>query len=38
MFQNLLVSYKALNPAAWQAQISTFPPVIQERLAARYGV
>ncbi|KAA1476473.1 ARM repeat-containing protein [Dentipellis sp. KUC8613] len=38
MFQGLLSSFKAADAAGWQAQVSTFPPVIQERLAERYGV
>jgi len=38
MFQGLLNSFKAHDAAGWQAQVSTFPPVIQERLAQRYGV
>ncbi|KAA1476477.1 hypothetical protein DENSPDRAFT_933079 [Dentipellis sp. KUC8613] len=38
MFQGLLSSFKAADTAGWQAQVSTFPPVIQERLAERYGV
>ncbi|KAI0317407.1 ARM repeat-containing protein [Amylostereum chailletii] len=38
MFQNLLSGFKAHDEAGWQAQVATFPPVIQERLAARYGV
>ncbi|KAI0067569.1 ARM repeat-containing protein [Artomyces pyxidatus] len=38
MFQTLLTGFKAHDAAGWQAQVSTFPPAIQERLAQRYGV
>ena len=38
MFQELLGGFKQHDPSAWQAQVSTFPPGIQERLAQRYGV
>ena len=38
MFQHLLQSFKAQDEAAWAAQVASFPPVIQERLSARYGV
>jgi transportin-1 len=38
MFQALLVGFKAHDPQGWAAQVQTFPPVIQERLAQRYGV
>lgn len=38
MFQELLAGFKANDPQAWQAQVGTFPPGIQERLAQRYGV
>ncbi|KAF8652279.1 hypothetical protein AX16_004468 [Volvariella volvacea WC 439] len=38
MFQTLLHGFKQHDPQAWAAQVASFPPVIQERLAARYGV
>jgi transportin-1 len=38
MFMTLLNGFKASDPAAWAASVSSFPPVIQERLATRYGV
>ncbi|KAH9485663.1 Transportin-1 [Psilocybe cubensis] len=38
MFQTLLQGFKQHDEAGWAAQVSSFPPVIQERLAARYGV
>ncbi|KAG6816592.1 hypothetical protein H0H87_004818 [Tephrocybe sp. NHM501043] len=38
MFQTLLQGFQQHDPAAWAAQTASFPPAIQERLAARYGV
>ncbi|TFK65620.1 transportin-PC [Pluteus cervinus] len=38
MFQQLLQGFKAHDAAGWAAQVASFPPAIQERLAARYGV
>lgn len=38
MFQTLLQGFKQSNETEWAAQISSFPPVIQQRLATRYGV
>lgn len=38
MFQALLTGFKTHDPQGWAAQVQTFPPVIQERLAQRYGV
>ena len=38
MFHALLNGFKASDPTAWAASVATFPPVIQERLAQRYGV
>jgi transportin-1 len=38
MFQTLLNGFKVHDPQGWAAQVQTFPPVIQERLAQRYGV
>ncbi|KAF9047558.1 ARM repeat-containing protein [Panaeolus papilionaceus] len=38
MFQTLLQGFKQHDEAGWNAQTASFPPVIQERLAARYGV
>lgn len=38
MFQQLLQGFKANEVIEWAAQVSQFPPVIQERLSARYGV
>ena len=38
MFQTLLQGFKQHDEAGWAAQVATFPPIIQERLAARYGV
>ncbi|PCH36569.1 ARM repeat-containing protein [Wolfiporia cocos MD-104 SS10] len=38
MFQTLLTGLKQHDAAGWTAQVSTFPPAIQERLAARYAV
>ncbi|KAJ3789648.1 armadillo-type protein [Lentinula aff. detonsa] len=38
MFQTLLQGFKQHDEAGWAAQVAAFPPVIQERLATRYGV
>ncbi|KAF9563008.1 transportin-PC [Agrocybe pediades] len=38
MFQTLLQGFKQHDEAGWAAQVAAFPPVIQERLAQRYGV
>ncbi|KAH9920928.1 ARM repeat-containing protein [Fomitopsis serialis] len=38
MFQQLLNGFKQHDPQGWAAQVATFPPAIQERLAQRYGV
>ncbi|EJF56854.1 ARM repeat-containing protein [Dichomitus squalens LYAD-421 SS1] len=38
MFQQLLNGFKQHDAVGWAAQVATFPPVIQERLATRYGV
>jgi transportin-1 len=38
MFHHLLVGFKTQDPAMWATQVASFPPVIQERLATRYGV
>ncbi|KAI0295294.1 ARM repeat-containing protein [Russula brevipes] len=38
MFQALLTGFKTHDPQGWAAQVQTFPPAIQERLAQRYGV
>lgn len=38
MFQQLLAGFKQHDAAGWAAQVSTFPPVIQEKLRMRYGV
>ncbi|KZT69634.1 ARM repeat-containing protein [Daedalea quercina L-15889] len=38
MFQQLLTGFKQHDPQGWVAQVATFPPAIQERLAQRYGV
>ena len=38
MFQTLLQGFKQHDEAGWAAQVATFPPIIQERLTARYGV
>ncbi|OCH90570.1 ARM repeat-containing protein [Obba rivulosa] len=38
MFQQLLSGFKQHDPAGWAAQIATFPPAIQQKLAERYGV
>ncbi len=38
MFQTLLNGFKQHDAAGWAAQVATFPPVIQERLATRYGL
>jgi transportin-1 len=38
MFQQLLSGFKQHDPVGWSAQVASFPPVIQERLATRYGV
>jgi len=38
MFQQLLLGFKQHDEAGWAAQVTLFPLVIQERLAARYGV
>ncbi|RPD57675.1 ARM repeat-containing protein [Lentinus tigrinus ALCF2SS1-7] len=38
MFQTLLNGFKQHDAVGWAAQVATFPPVIQERLATRYGV
>ncbi|KAF9268451.1 transportin-PC [Marasmius fiardii PR-910] len=38
MFSTLLHGFKQHDEAGWAAQVSAFPPIIQERLATRYGV
>ncbi|KAJ2982483.1 hypothetical protein NUW54_g10748 [Trametes sanguinea] len=38
MFQTILHGFKQHDAVGWAAQVATFPPVIQERLATRYGV
>ncbi|EGO26334.1 hypothetical protein SERLADRAFT_355237 [Serpula lacrymans var. lacrymans S7.9] len=38
MFQQLLSGFKSHDEAGWAAQVAAFPPMIQERLATRYGV
>jgi transportin-1 len=38
MFQTLLQGFRQSNEAEWAAQVTNFPPVIQQRLATRYGV
>jgi len=38
MFMQLLVGFRDHDPDGWRAQVQTFPPGIQERLASRYGV
>ncbi|CCM03932.1 uncharacterized protein FIBRA_06084 [Fibroporia radiculosa] len=38
MFQQLLNGFKQHDTVGWAAQVATFPPTIQERLAQRYGV
>ncbi|THU89773.1 ARM repeat-containing protein [Dendrothele bispora CBS 962.96] len=38
MFRTILQGFKQHDEQGWAAQVSTFPPVIQERLATRYGV
>ncbi|KAI6131267.1 armadillo-type protein [Pisolithus thermaeus] len=38
MFAQLLTGFRNHDPTGWRAQVATFPPTIQERLAARYGV
>ncbi len=38
MFTTLLQGFKQHDEAGWGAQMASFPPVIRERLAARYGV
>ncbi|KIY70670.1 ARM repeat-containing protein [Cylindrobasidium torrendii FP15055 ss-10] len=38
MFQTLLQAFKNHDEAGWRAQVAGFPPAIQERLTARYGV
>lgn len=38
MFQGILRGFKIHDPQGWGAQVQTFPPAIQERLAQRYGV
>ena len=38
MFQEILTTFKNHDVAGWSAQVATFPPAIQERLAQRYGV
>ena len=38
MFQQLLSGFKQHDAAGWAAQVSTFPPTIQEKLRVRYGV
>ncbi|KAJ8076623.1 hypothetical protein PM082_001046 [Marasmius tenuissimus] len=38
MFSTLLHGFKQHDEAGWAAQVAAFPPVIQERLATRYGV
>ena len=38
MFQMLLTDLKQYDSVTWAAQVASFPPVIQEGLATRYGV
>ena len=38
MFLQLLQGFKQHDAAGWAAQVASFPPVIQEKLRARYGV
>ncbi|KAF5357352.1 hypothetical protein D9758_005925 [Tetrapyrgos nigripes] len=38
MFRTILQGFKQHDEQGWAAGVSTFPPVIQERLATRYGV
>ncbi|KAN0081336.1 Armadillo-type fold [Tylopilus felleus] len=38
MFQQLLTGFRNHDIAGWQAQVTSFPPAIQDRLATRYGV
>ena len=38
MFRTLLHGFKQHDEAGWAAQIASFPAMIQERLATRYGV
>lgn len=38
MFQQLLSGFRQHDATGWAAQVSTFPPAIQERLSQRYGV
>lgn len=38
MFQQLLTGFRNHDVNGWQRQVTSFPPIIQERLAARYGV
>lgn len=38
MFTTLLQGFKQHDEAGWAAQMASFPPVIRDRLAARYGV
>ncbi|KAF8141179.1 armadillo-type protein [Boletus edulis] len=38
MFQQLLTGFRNHDVAGWQAQVASFPPAIQDRLATRYGV
>ncbi len=38
MFQTILTAFKQHDASGWAAQVAAFPPIIQERLATRYGV
>lgn len=38
MFQQLLQSFKLHDPQGWNEQVASFPLMIQEKLAQRYGV
>ncbi|KAK0430055.1 related to importin beta-2 subunit (transportin) [Armillaria ostoyae] len=38
MFQTILTAFKQHDASGWAAQVAAFPPIIQERLASRYGV
>ncbi|KAH7883240.1 armadillo-type protein [Phlebopus sp. FC_14] len=38
MFGQILTGFRNHDTAGWQAQVANFPPIIQERLASRYGV
>ncbi|WWC73445.1 uncharacterized protein I206_107415 [Kwoniella pini CBS 10737] len=38
MFRTILQGFKSGLGANWEAQTNTFPPVIRQRLAERYGV